>query len=85
MSDDLPVLQDILSILRGILIVMSRIDIERKVLLARLQEKGVFNPDELKQMEQAVAERMAPTVAALEKAHAEGLLTLLRKFQGPAQ
>jgi hypothetical protein len=79
------VLQEMLSVQRGMLRLVAKMNVEHAFLVAYLLAKDYLTNEELKQMDLAVAEKMEPTASALEDADAERLLDFLRKFEGPVQ
>ena len=85
MSDDSKTIKDILSILSGMMRIMTKTNMECSFLLDRLMQKGLFTADEITQLLGAVEEKMKSPEADSEKALENRLLALLRKFEGPVQ
>jgi polyhydroxyalkanoate synthesis regulator phasin len=85
LADNQKPLEDIVQILHGILLMMAKVNTECSFLIDHLMQKGLFTADEIKQLLEAVAEKMKPDEVDSKKAETERLLDLLRKFEGPPQ
>jgi polyhydroxyalkanoate synthesis regulator phasin len=85
LSDNPKTLQDILKILRGMMRIMTKTNMQCSFLLDRLIQKGLFTSDEITRLLEEVEEQMKSAAVDPETAETERLLDLLRKFEGPPQ